>query len=77
MISLSRYRPALGAALLIAYSGFSHSEETLDRVVLINGSTILGHVTDIKNGKVSVSTEFAGTLKISIEQIKTLDTSNP
>ena len=77
MSRLSRYRPALGAVLLVAYSGLSQGEEILDRVVLINGSTILGHVTDIKNGKVSVKTEFAGTLKISIEQIKTLDTSNP
>lgn len=48
-----------------------------DQVVLKNGSTILGTVTGSRDGVITIDTDFAGTLKISLEKIASLKTSGP
>jgi hypothetical protein len=48
-----------------------------DRIVLKNGSTILGIITATRDGIVSVDTDFAGSLEIAQDQILTLETTEP
>lgn len=48
-----------------------------DEVVLIDGSRILGTVTGSRDGVVTVDTEFAGTLEISLDKVKSLNTAEP
>ena len=46
-----------------------------DEIVLIDGSRILGTVTESRDGVVTVETDFAGTLSVSMDKIDTLKTS--
>ena len=48
-----------------------------DRIVLKNGSTILGTITATRDGIVSVDTDFAGSLEVAQDQILTLETAEP
>ncbi len=48
-----------------------------DEIVLKNGSRILGTVTGVRDGVVTVDTEFAGTLKIQQDQVASLTASEP
>jgi len=48
-----------------------------DEVVLIDGSRILGTVTGSRDGVVTVDTEFAGTLEISLDKVQSLSTAEP
>jgi len=48
-----------------------------DEVVLIDGSRILGTVTGSRDGVVTVDTEFAGTLEIALDKVKSLNTTEP
>jgi hypothetical protein len=48
-----------------------------DEILLKNGSRIIGRVTGARDGEVSIDTDFAGTLTVSIEQIAALNTSEP
>ena len=48
-----------------------------DRIVLKNGSTILGTITATRDGVVSVDTDFAGSLEIAQDQIQSLGTTEP
>lgn len=42
---------------------------TPDRVVLKNGSVVLGTIADVRDGKLSMETDFAGTLEIEQAQV--------
>ena len=44
-------------------------EAPLDEVTLKNGSRILGTLTDVRDGVLTVETDFAGTLSISADQV--------
>jgi putative salt-induced outer membrane protein YdiY len=53
------------------------TEPPPDQIVLKNGSTILGTVTSSRDGIVTVDTDFAGTLEISLDMIASLQTREP
>jgi Protein of unknown function, DUF481 len=46
-----------------------------DRIVLKNGSTILGTVTGSRDNVVSIDTDFAGTLSVALDKIASMQTS--
>ena len=48
-----------------------------DEILLKNGSRILGQVTGARDGVVSIDTDFAGTIKVELEQIKSVNTQDP
>lgn len=49
-------------------------EPMLDKIVMKDGSVVLGTVTASRDGVVTLDTNFAGTLSIAIDQILTLQT---
>jgi hypothetical protein len=53
------------------------ADPLLDVLLLNNGSKILGTVTGIRDGAVSIDTEFAGTLSISSQHIASVQTTQP
>ncbi len=68
------------AFLLWSKAALSEDEATEpapapDRIVLSNGSTILGTVTATRDGVVTVETDFAGTLSIAQDQIVAMTTA--
>ena len=77
--------PAVAVALiLLILSPILMAEEEAapaapppDRIVLKNGSTILGTITATRDGIVSVDTDFAGSLEIAQDQIQALGTTEP
>jgi hypothetical protein len=61
-------------------SSFVQAETTApaqDEILLKNGSRILGQVTGARGGVVSIDTDFAGTIKVELEQIKSVNTQEP
>ena len=48
-----------------------------DEVAMTNGSRILGTVTTVRDGVVTVETDFAGTLEIPVDMIDSVQTANP
>ena len=48
-----------------------------DRVVLKDGSTIIGTVTGSRDGEISIDTDFAGALAISLDKVSSVTTSEP
>lgn len=48
-----------------------------DTVRLDNGSLLVGEITAIRQGKVSLKTDFAGTLSVPLERIAALQTTGP
>lgn len=74
------------AILLIAFwtsiqTSFAAAENSAtnipDSITLANGSVIHGTVSNIKNGKVHINTDFAGTLQIDSKKIVEMSTHNP
>lgn len=55
----------------------SSAEAAMDRIELLNGSLIIGRFIDADNGKVSVETEFAGTIEIDQSRIASMDVTSP
>src|SRR6056297_3914232 len=59
--------------ILAAASGHAEEESQQqsepDRIVLRNGSVLFGTVTDVAEGKVSLETDFAGTVELDQAQI--------
>lgn len=45
-----------------------------DEILLKNGSRILGKVTSVRDGKVTVETDFAGAVSVSMDQIVAMNT---
>ena len=46
-----------------------------DEIQLKNGSRVIGKVTDIRDGVVTLETDFAGTLSVALDQVVTMTTS--
>jgi hypothetical protein len=69
-------RPAV-TAVALASGMLAGGALAADEIVLKNGSRILGTVTGVRDGVVTVDTEFAGTLKIQQDQVASLTASEP
>jgi hypothetical protein len=65
----------LTAAALVLAAGAAAAAP--DELVLKNGSRILGTVKGIRDGVVTVDTEFAGSIKIKQDQIVSLESDGP
>ena len=65
----------LAAACLHSVSLRAEDTAALDRIVLKNGSTLLGTVTGYADGAVNLETDFAGTLAVAQDQIVSLQTN--
>jgi putative salt-induced outer membrane protein YdiY len=74
---LKKILPAVVSALVLSAPVFSQDEVAVDKIVLNNGSVILGTVTGARDGAVSIDTDFAGALSISLEDIASLSTNTP
>ena len=61
------------AALFFACSAIAEP----DRIKLKNGSIVFGEVVDAEDGKLSLKTDFAGTINISLDQIASMHTETP
>jgi putative salt-induced outer membrane protein YdiY len=48
-----------------------------DEVVLQNGDRITGEMVDLSEGKLSIKTEYAGTVKIDWSKVQSLSTDGP
>lgn len=52
-------------------------EPAPDTINLTNGSQILGSITTVRDGVVTIETDFAGTLEIAVDKIASLQTADP
>lgn len=71
---------AVGLALLLPLATGAWAQEepaATDEIELKNGSRVIGKVTGIRDGVVTVETDFAGALSVSLDQIVTMTTSDP
>ena len=71
MVGTARITVRLLLAALCLQVAALHAEDTpaLDRIVLKNGSTLLGKVKGYDDGAVTIETDFAGTLAVAEDQI--------
>lgn len=76
MLNWRRRLAVLSIVVVTTLAGaHARAEETAqapaepDRVVLRNGSILIGTVTDVAEGKVSLETDFAGTVELDQAQI--------
>ena len=80
MLSRKSFCAALVYATLVISAGAQAQDPTegaespLDEVVLKNGSRILGTVTGVRDGVVSIDTDFAGTLTIDSATVDSMRT---
>tara|TARA_R100001480_G_scaffold102989_3_gene106109 strand:+ start:5437 stop:6468 length:1032 start_codon:yes stop_codon:yes gene_type:complete len=74
---MKRIFHSLRPAAFIVAGVLAGSALAADEIVLKNGSRILGTVTGVRDGVVTVDTEFAGTLKVQQDQVESLLSSEP
>ena len=72
-----RSLPWLLALLVTTFAQAESSAPPPDEILLKNGSRILGEVTSARSGVVTIETDFAGTIKVALEQIQTVNTQSP
>ncbi|MCB1704224.1 MAG: DUF481 domain-containing protein [Halioglobus sp.] len=72
-----RSLPWLFALLVTTFAQAESSAPPPDEILLKNGSRILGEVTSARSGVVTIETDFAGTIKVALEQIKSVNTQSP
>ncbi|HAN28786.1 MAG TPA: DUF481 domain-containing protein [Haliea salexigens] len=77
MGNMKRIFHSLRPAAFIVAGVLAGSALAADEIVLKNGSRILGTVTGVRDGVVTVDTEFAGTLKVQQDQVESLLSSEP
>ena len=70
-------RLAASLAALVAGLAAAGAAAAADELVLKNGSRILGTVKGIRDGVVTVETEFAGSIAIQQDQIVSLQSDGP
>lgn len=63
--------PACLLSVLVCHLG------SADTVLLDNDSRLVGEVTTIRDGKVALKTDFAGTLSIPLDRVVALQTDHP
>lgn len=64
-------------AAAVAFALFTPAALAADELVLKDGSRVFGTVTGSRDGVVTVDTDFAGTIKISLDKIETLKSTEP
>lgn len=74
---MKRIFHSLRPAAFVVAGVLAGSALAADEIVLKNGSRILGTVTGVRDGVVTVDTEFAGTLKVQQDQVESLSSSEP
>lgn len=69
----------LAAVLMALATGLTATSITAaaDELLLKNGSRILGSITGVRDGVVTVDTEFAGSIQIQQDQIVSLQADGP
>ncbi|TDG15507.1 DUF481 domain-containing protein [Seongchinamella unica] len=77
IIALSVALVALQATGVKAQEAAAEGSVAADEIRLKNGSRVIGKVTDIRDGVVTLETDFAGAISVSMEQIVTMTTSDP
>ena len=50
---------------------------TVDEIVLKNGSKVIGTITGARDGAISIDTDFAGTLSVSLDQVLSMNVQSP
>lgn len=73
---------ALAAVITLLSLGAVQAEDTVpveepvpgDEILLTNGSRIVGTVTGVRDGVVTIDTDFVGTLEIPVDKIVSLQT---
>jgi hypothetical protein len=68
---------AVVAMLVCLFVQAETSSAAQDEIVLKNGSRLIGTVTDSRDGVVTIETDFAGTLRVAIDQIEAVNTAKP
>ncbi|MDP4788675.1 MAG: DUF481 domain-containing protein [Haliea sp.] len=68
---------AVPVAVVLAFCVCVPTALAADEIVLKNGSRILGTITGVRDGVVTVETEFAGTLAVQQNQVESLNSSAP
>ncbi|MCB1729508.1 MAG: DUF481 domain-containing protein [Halieaceae bacterium] len=71
---------ASGLAVTLSLAAAAGADEAVvhqDEIVLKSGSTIVGTVTGSRDGVVTIETDFAGPLDISLDKIASAKTSGP
>ena len=71
---------ASGLAMTLCLTAAVSAEEAVvhqDEIVLKSGSRIIGTVTGSRDGVVTIETDFAGSLDISLDKIASARTSGP
>ncbi len=74
---MSCFRPGILAVLLVALFTTGAVVAEPDRIELKDGSTVFGTVVDAENGTLSLETDFAGTIKVRLDQIASMYTETP
>ena len=69
--------PWLAALLATSLAVAESAAPTPDEILLKNGSRILGEVTGSRKGVVTIETDFAGTINVELDQIKSVNTQDP
>ena len=49
----------------------------VDEILLKNGSRLIGSITTIRDGVLTLETKFAGTLSVDMEQVTSVNTNEP
>lgn len=81
-MSVRKYWPRLCLCLIttLCAAAFTQAEDDSayqDEIVLKSGSKVLGNITGSRDGAVTIETDFAGTLTISLDKIASARTSGP
>lgn len=71
--------PILALLFILGCAHVSYAQDDLppDEVLLKNGSRVVGKVTAVRAGVVSVETDFAGVLAIDLAQVESISTRDP
>ncbi|MFC3395482.1 DUF481 domain-containing protein [Brenneria rubrifaciens] len=74
-MTLSKYAIS-SLSLVIAYACTSISQSRADTVWLTNGDQLSGKITLLDSGKLFLTTDYAGTLSVSWDKVKTFETDH-
>ncbi len=71
-------RTTLARLVAAAALGLSVSATAaVDEIVLKNGSKVIGTITGARDGAISIDTDFAGTLSVSLDQVVSMSVQSP
>ena len=78
-MSLRKYLQASCLGTTLCLAGLAGADEVVHKevIVLKSGSTIIGTVTGSRDGVVTIETDFADPLEISLDKIASVKTSAP